>query len=466
MTAEVDGQEEIAKLQELVRRERAARLKAELLLDEKIQELGDEREALAQERFLLQALMDNIPDHVYFKDRSSAIIRISRAQATLFGLSDPVAAVGKTDFDFFSPAHAEQARADELEIIRTGKTLHIEERETWFHQPDTWVSTTKVPLRNEEGRVIGTFGVSRDITEKKQTEEQLRLAASVFTHAREGILITDADATIIDVNDAFCEITGYRRKEVLGTNPRFLGSGMHDEAFYRAMWRRLIEEGYWSGEVWNRRKDGELFAELLTISAVRDEDGRTTQYVGLFNDITLLKRHESELEHNAHFDALTNLPNRILLSDRMQQSMAQALRRGQSLAVAFIDIDGFKSVNDLNGHDAGDHLLVTVSSRMRSVLREGDTLARLGGDEFVAVLLDLPDERNSLPTLGRLLAAVAEPLEFGGAVFQRSASIGVTFYPQEIDLSGDQLLRQADHAMYDAKLAGKNCYRFFDPSKA
>ena len=294
----------------------------------------------------------------------------------------------------------------------------------------------------------------------------MRLAASVFTHAREGILITDPDATIIDVNDAFCEITGYRRKEVLGTNPRFLGSGMHDEAFYRAMWRRLIEEGYWSGEVWNRRKDGELFAELLTISAVRDEDGRTTQYVGLFNDITLLKRHESELEHNAHFDALTNLPNRILLSDRMQQSMAQALRRGQSLAVAFIDIDGFKSVNDLNGHDAGDHLLVTVSSRMRSVLREGDTLARLGGDEFVAVLLDLPDERNSLPTLGRLLAAVAEPLEFGGAVFQRSASIGVTFYPQEIDLSGDQLLRQADHAMYDAKLAGKNCYRFFDPSKA
>ncbi|MBP6655202.1 MAG: GGDEF domain-containing protein, partial [Propionivibrio sp.] len=162
----------------------------------------------------------------------------------------------------------------------------------------------------------------------------------------------------------------------------------------------------------------------------------------------------------------TNLPNRILLSDRMQQSMAQALRRGQSLAVAFIDIDGFKSVNDQYGHDAGDHLLVTVSSRMRSVLREGDTLARLGGDEFVAVLLDLPDERNSLPTLGRLLAAVAEPLEFGGAVFQRSASIGVTFYPQAIDLSGDQLLRQADHAMYDAKLAGKNCYRFFDPSKA
>ena len=195
MAAEGNGQDEIAKLQELVRRERAARLKAEMLLDEKTQELNDEREALAQERFLLQALMDNIPDHVYFKDRRSAIIRISRAQATLFGLSDPVEAVGKTDFDFFSPAHAQQARADELEIIRTGKTLNIEERETWFHQPDTWVSTTKVPLRNEEGTIIGTFGVSRDITEKKRAEEQLRLAANVFTHAREGILITDPDAT-------------------------------------------------------------------------------------------------------------------------------------------------------------------------------------------------------------------------------------------------------------------------------
>lgn len=465
MTAGDNGQDEIAKLQELVRRERAARLKAELQLDEKTQELNDEREALAQERFLLQSLMDNIPDHVYFKDRRSAIIRISRAQATLFGLSDPVAAVGKTDFDFFSPAHAQQARADELEIMRTGKTLTIEECETWFHQPDTWVSTTKVPLRNEEGRIIGTFGVSRDITEKKRAEEKLRLAASVFTHAREGILITDPDATIIDVNEAFCTITGYRRKEVLGTNPRFLRSGIHDDAFYRAMWRSVTEEGYWSGEVWNRRKDGELFAELLTLSAVRDADGQTTQYLGLFTDITVFKRHESELEHNAHFDALTNLPNRLLLADRMQQSMAQVVRRGQKLAVVFIDIDGFKSVNDQYGHDAGDRMLVNVANRMRGVLREGDTLARLGGDEFVAVLLDLPDERSSVPTLGRLVAAVAEPHDFGGAAFQRSASIGVTFFPQVSDLSGDQLLRQADHAMYAAKLAGKNCYRFFDPSE-
>ena len=466
MAAEESRQDEIAKLQELVRRERVARLRAELLLDKKTQELNDEREALAQERFLLQSLMDNIPDYVYFKDRNSAFIRTSRAQATLFGLSDPVEAVGKTDFDCFSPAHAQQARADELEIIRTGKTLNIEERETWFHQPDTWVSTTKVPLRNEEGTIIGTFGVSRDITGKRQDEEQLRLAASVFTHAREGILITDPDAMIIDVNEAFCAITGYRRKEVLGTNPRFLGSGLHDEAFYRAMWRSLTEDGYWSGEVWNRRKDGELFAVLLTISAVRDNEGNTTQYLGLFSDITALKQHERELEHNAHFDALTNLPNRLLLADRMQQSMAQSLRRGQKLAVVFIDIDGFKSVNDLYGHGTGDHMLVNLANRMRGVLREGDTLARLGGDEFVAVLLDLPDERSSVTTLERLLAAAAEPVTFGGTTFERSASIGVTFFLQDGDPSGDQLLRQADHAMYDAKLAGKNCYRFFDPARA
>lgn len=253
---------------------------------------------------------------------------------------------------------------------------------------------------------------------------------------------------------------------MLGTNPRFLGSGLHDEAFYRAMWRSLTEDGYWSGEVWNRRKDGELFAVLLTISAVRDNEGNTTQYLGLFSDITALKQHERELEHNAHFDALTNLPNRLLLADRMQQSMAQSLRRGQKLAVVFIDIDGFKSVNDLYGHGTGDHMLVNLANRMRGVLREGDTLARLGGDEFVAVLLDLPDERSSVTTLERLLAAAAEPVTFGGTTFERSASIGVTFFLQDGDPSGDQLLRQADHAMYDAKLAGKNCYRFFDPARA
>ena len=190
---------------------------------------------------------------------------------------------------------------------------------------------------------------------------------------------------------AFCEITGYRRKEVLGTNPRFLGSGMHDEAFYRAMWRRLIEEGYWSGEVWNRRKDGELFAELLTISAVRDEDGRTTQHVGLFNDITLLKRHESELETQRAFrraDETCRIAS--CFPTACSRAWRRRFRRGQSLAVAFIDIDGFKSVNDQYGHDAGDHSAGhRIESGCAAYCAKGDTLARLGGDEFVAVLLRL-----------------------------------------------------------------------------
>ena len=452
---------DIALLQDRMRQEVAAREEAERQLAEKTRELTAERAALAQERFLLQALMNNIPDHIYFKDRDSRVIRLSKSQAKLFGLADPADAVGKTDFDFFSAEHAQQARKDELEIIRSEKTLTIEEKETWPDQPDTWVSTTKVPLRDESGAVVGTFGISRSITEKKQAEEKLRLAASVFTHAREGIVITAADGTIIDVNDAFCQITGFGRDEVIGANPRVLNSGHHDAAFFSTLWRELLEHGYWSGEVWNRRKDGALFAELLTISAMRDAQGQTQQYLGLFTDITQLKRHESELEHTAHFDALTGLPNRLLLADQMRQAMAQAPRRGQKLAIAFLDLDGFKAVNDKHGHGVGDQLLAAVAARMRQVLRKGDTLARLGGDEFIAVLLDLPDEASSAPTLTRLLEAVAQPVCLADLELHISASLGVTFYPQAADVSEEQLLRQADQAMYQAKLAGKNRYSVF-----
>ncbi|WP_198674772.1 EAL domain-containing protein [Rhodoferax ferrireducens] len=306
------------------------------------------------------------------------------------------------------------------------------------------------------------IGVTRDITERRLAEEKLHLAASVFSHSREGIMITAADGTIIDVNDAFTHITGYHRDEVLGQNPRILSSGRQSQAFYASMWRGLIDKGHWYGEVWNRRKNGEVFAEMQTISTVLDAHGKPLHYVSLFSDISALKAHQKQLEHIAHFDALTSLPNRVLLADRMHQAIAQTQRRGQLLAVAYLDLDGFKSVNDRHGHEAGDQLLIALASRMKQALREGDTLARIGGDEFVAVLLDLPDVAASVPMLNRLLAAAAQPVHFGELVLQVSASLGVTFYPQAEDADADLLLRQADQAMYQAKLAGKNRYHVFD----
>ena len=299
--------------------------------------------------------------------------------------------------------------------------------------------------------------------ERLEAEKNLHLAASVFTHAREGILITQQDATIIDVNDAFTRITGYSRDDVIGKNPRMLSSGRQNKAFYTAFWHDLIEKGHWYGEIWNRHKSGEVYAVIQTISAVYDNQGNPKHYVALFSDITLLKLHEQELEHIAHYDPLTNVPNRVLLNDRLHQGMTQALRREKQLAVAFIDLDGFKAINDNHGHEAGDQLLITVAARMKDALREGDTVARFGGDEFVALLVDLADESASVPLITRLLAAAEQPVEFGNITLQVSASLGITFYPQlEKDMDATQLLHQADQAMYQAKLAGKNCYRAFE----
>lgn len=324
-----------------------------------------------------------------------------------------------------------------------------------------WLKIVASPELQANGDMLW-HGLIDDITDRRQAQERLQLSASVFTHAHEGIMITTAEGNIVDVNDAFTAITGYSREEVLGENPRILSSGRHSPEYYAAMWASLREEGHWYGEVWNRRKNGEVFAEMQTISTVRDAQGRAQHYVALFSDISAIKEHQSHLEHIAHYDTLTNLPNRALLADRLHQAMAQALRQGQRLAVAYLDLDGFKAVNDRHGHDAGDHLLIAVAARMKAALREGDSLARLGGDEFVAVLLDLNDVDASVPMLKRLLDAAAEPVQFGELVLEVSASLGVTFFPQADDIDADQLLRQADQAMYQAKLAGKSRYHYFD----
>jgi diguanylate cyclase (GGDEF)-like protein/PAS domain S-box-containing protein len=359
------------------------------------------------------------------------------------------------------PDDRKQADKELHTALSGGKDFNTDFRVIWPNGETRNIKGIAKVFRDESGKPIRMLGINADITELKLSEEKLKLVASVFTHARESIMITDATGCIIDLNETFTTITGYSREEAIGLNPRILKSGRQSPEFYTDMWQALLNEGYWSGELWNRRKNGEVYAEIKTISAVRNEHDIITHYVALGNDITPMKEHQSQLEHIAHFDLLTNLPNRSLLVDRLSQAILQCRCNAESLVVVFLDLDGFKAVNDAYGHDMGDKLLIALSVRMQEALREGDILARFGGDEFVAVLADLTTADDCKPILERLLLASSEPVTVGDIVLSVSASIGVTFYPQD-NVDADILIRHADQAMYLAKQSGKNCYHIFD----
>ncbi|SFX65684.1 EAL domain-containing protein [Marinospirillum alkaliphilum] len=296
------------------------------------------------------------------------------------------------------------------------------------------------------------------------SRQQLQLAASVFANTNEAIYITDANNRVVDVNPAFERITGYSRAEMLGQRPNIRASGRQQGGFYEGLWSALEARGSWQGEIWNRRKSGEVYPEFLSISAVKDELGRARQYVAVFNDITQTKAHEAELYHIANYDLLTGLPNRRLLTDRLNHAVAHANRSRLPLVVCYLDLDDFKPVNDQYGHEMGDQLLLKVAQRLQRVMREDDTLARLGGDEFVLLLTDLPENRLDA-TVQRLLEAVVQPVQLGDASVRVSASMGLTLYPMD-SADPDTLLRHADQAMYRAKGLGKNRYHRFDPELA
>ncbi|MFZ3053504.1 MAG: bacteriohemerythrin [Sulfuricurvum sp.] len=418
---------------------------------------------LIESKNLLSTIIDAMPIRIFWKDLQSNYLGCNSLFADDSGLSSASELIGKNDYQMGWSQQADLYRADDLKVMQNGKSkLFYEEPQTTPEGNTIWLSTSKVPIKNHDGEVIGVIGAYEDITARKDAESKVRLAANVFAHSREGILITSDDGTIIDVNSAFSRITGYSLDEVVGKKPSLLKSGRQGDDFYRDLWTSLSKKGHWYGEVWNRRKNGEIYAELLTISTIFQKDGGVKNYVALFSDISKIKDHEKHLEHIAHYDALTGLANRVLLSDRLEQAMMQTSRRGGHLAVAYLDLDGFKVINDRYGHEAGDQLLMAISASMKLSLREGDTLARLGGDEFVAVLMDLEDFESSVPTLTRLLHAAKQPMVYGDAVLEVSASLGVTFYPQLDEIEADQLLRQADQAMYQAKQAGKNRFHLFD----
>ncbi|MBI5163706.1 MAG: EAL domain-containing protein [Magnetospirillum sp.] len=312
---------------------------------------------------------------------------------------------------------------------------------------------------HEIARVSAAF--NRLIRRINADRERTMLASAVYENVREGILVTDADGHIVSVNRAFSDITGYTFGEVEGRNQRSLDPEFHDPDFFRDLWRTVDATGSWRGETWNRRKNGEVYPELCHIAAVRDGSGAISNYVTIFLDITDIKATQRKLETMATSDPLTGLPNRTLLADRLTQEIAQAHRRSMFLVVAFIDLDGFKAINDAEGHHVGDLLLIEAARRFQSHVREGDTVARLGGDEFVLLLCDVPDPAKALAVLQRILEATSAPYAIHGKLLTISASIGVTIYPAD-ESDAETLMRHADQAMYQAKNQGRGRIHVFD----
>ncbi len=322
---------------------------------------------------------------------------------------------------------------------------------------------TRIKLFSREGNLVGLMGLAADITEHRRTEDRLRLIFKVFENMQEGVSINDENGNVLHVNAAFSRITGYSREELVGKNLRILQSGHQSPAFYESMWQAVASAGHWSGELWNLRKSGELYAEWLSISAIRNEDGEIANYVGISSDITVFKQHEKQLERIAHYDTLTGLPNRTLLGDRLKQAISQANRERNMLAICYLDLDGFKLVNDTMGHAVGDEVLINIAQRIQQTIRGGDTVARMGGDEFVVLLLGLERGDECSMALERLLSVISGPIYVGGKDFVMGASIGVSIYPLD-DEHPDTLLRHADQAMYTAKQSGRNRYHIYDPA--
>jgi len=404
----------------------------------------------------IEAIFSATSDIVYLVDAQGTFLAGNTSFLNLTA-QRPEQLTGKTVFELLPREAAERLHQGIAEAIRTRKALRYEET-----LGQRFFESNLYPVFRSDGPVEAAAVFSRDITEDRQDREGRNLAARVIEGSNEGIVITDLRGTILDVNAAFCNLTGYSRDEVIGQNPRMMKSDRHEPNFYREMWHTLRKTGHWQGEVWDRRKTGEVFPKLLSISGVRDDTCRITHYVGIFSDITRMKETEVRLHQMAHHDPLTHLPNRLLFRDRLQYALAECNRNKQMAALMLLDLDRFKHVNDTLGHRAGDDVLVNVACRLSGCLRESDTVARIGGDEFTIVLSQIKSARAAAGIAKKIRKVLAEPFDLTGHKATLTASIGITLYPND-GSTADGLLQNADMALYRAKEAGKNTFQFFSP---
>jgi len=413
---------------------------------------------LSRSKDQLVAIMENATAAVALKDLSGRYQFVNAAFEGMFGVTS-ADIKGRTDAAFLPEAVAEAFRAEELEVVKLRKSREAEHRIGNGGADAKWVHAVRFPLAGPDAVVYAVCVMAMDATLRKHSEEQLRLAARIFERAGEGIMVTDPNNVIVAVNEAFTTVTGYSREEAVGQPPSILKSGHHNAEFYSEMWDALRKKGWWQGEIWNRRKNGELYLEWLTINLVKDPDGTVVNQVGIFSDVTVIKESQARVAYLATHDELTGLPNRTLFIDRLGVAMTKAERKGVRLAMLFVDLDNFKVVNDSQGHAAGDLLLKEVATRFRSAMRASDTVARFGGDEFV-VMLEETDADKAVVAVQRLIRGLTRPVSVGGGEIYVTASIGIGVYPDD-GKEPEVLVRNADTAMYRAKELGRNNYQFF-----
>jgi len=432
------------------------------------EELSRSERALREQKDLLQLIIDNIGEGVAVADAEGRMLLYNKA---LSGYIAPQALELPSDrwpeeCGFYRDTDAAAPVAgDDLALTRALAGEAVDRQEIFLRnerQPEgRWLNCSGRPLRDAEGHFRGGVMTLRDISDRKRAEQDLELVARVFEHSVEGILITDPRARILEVNRAFTRITGYQPEEIIGQTPAVLQSGWQDPEFYQEMWQTIGKEGVWQGEIWDRRKSGELYVAWLTICAVRDAEGEVINYIGMSEDITQQKESEERIRRLAYHDTLTGLANRQLFEDRLAHAVATAGRHQRSLAVLFIDLDRFKPVNDSLGHKAGDMLLREVAQRLDGIVRDSDTVARLGGDEF-AIVLEGADEPEADQVAAKVLNALNDPFELDGHELHVGASIGISLFPEDGE-SLEALVQHADIAMYRSKTAGRGTYQFFAP---
>ena len=415
-------------------------------------------ESLRSKQREIEGIIENAPSMISMKSPDGKYLMVNHLFVKLFDLSrDEI--VGCTDMDIFPEETALEFRKNDLQIIESKKASQFEESVVQGEVLHTYISN-KFPLIGNGDEVIAICSIATDITERKNAELKLSLAKNIIDNANEAIVVTNLDANIEEINDAYEKVSGYSREEVIGKNPNLLQSGYHDKQFYDDMWKVVREKGRWEGEMWDRRKDGEIYPKYLSISTVFDDADKPSKYVGIFSDITERKETEKQLRHLAYFDALTGLPNRVMLYDRLHQAILSAKRNDNLFAVMMLDLDRFKYVNDTLGHDAGDELLVAVAEQLKSLVRETDTVARIGGDEFKIILSDIKNADEASVVAQKIIDNLKRPIRIKGRPVNIGASIGIAICPADGE-EIDQLIKFADLALYKAKGSGRNCYQYF-----